>query len=93
MTVIYISYDGLMDQLGQSQVLPYLKGLTHGRSITLITYEKSHNFDDNSRRSHFAAVTENAGIRWIPLRYHQKLSTISTTYDILIGFLVSQIIP
>ncbi len=88
MTVIYISYDGLMEQLGQSQVLPYLKGLANGRSIILITYEKSHDFDDNSRRSHFATVTENAGIRWIPLRYHQKPTIIATAYDILIGFIV-----
>ena len=88
MTVIYISYDGFMEQLGQSQVFPYLKGLAHGRSITLITYEKSHDFDDDSRRSHFAAKAENAGIKWIPLRYHQKPSIIATSYDILMGFIV-----
>jgi len=88
MTVIYISYDGLMEQLGQSQVLPYLKGLANGRSITLITYEKNYDFDDDSRRSDFAAVTENAGIRWIPLRYHQKPTMIATAYDIFIGFIV-----
>ncbi len=88
MTALYLSYDGLMEQLGQSQVLPYLRGLARGRPIILITYEKSIDLDDRQRRSCFAAVARDAGIRWIPLRYHRKPSTIATAYDLAIGFVV-----
>ena len=44
---LYLSYDGISDPLGQSQVLPYLKGLARlGHKIHLISFEK--NFQINS---------------------------------------------
>ena len=88
MTVLYLSYDGVMEQLGQSQVLPYLRGLSPGRSIILVSYEKSADFDDVVRRARFAVITREAGVRWIPLRYHRRPSTIATVYDLAVGFLV-----
>ena len=43
MKVIYLTYDGLTDSLGQSQILPYLKGLSNlGNDITIISFEKQH---------------------------------------------------
>ena len=40
--VIYISYDGMSDQLGQSQVLPYIEGLSKfGHTFELISFEKN----------------------------------------------------
>ena len=88
MTVLYLSYDGLMEQLGQSQILPYLRGLAVGRNIILVTYEKSDDLDDSVRRAKFVDETCKAGIRWIPLRYHRTPSAIATAYDLTIGFLV-----
>ena len=38
--VLYISYDGISEPLGQSQIIPYLKKLSHDNDIQLITYEK-----------------------------------------------------
>ena len=41
-SVLYLSYDGMSDPLGQSQVLPYLAGLTRrGHRITLVSFEKN----------------------------------------------------
>jgi len=41
--VLYLSYDGMTDSLGKSQVLPYLVGLsTKGFRITLISFEKNN---------------------------------------------------
>lgn len=40
--VLYLSYDGLSNPLGQSQVLPFLKGLSQkGHQIYLISFEKT----------------------------------------------------
>ena len=39
--VLYISYDGIMEPLGYSQVLKYLEHLSTDFDITLISYEKS----------------------------------------------------
>jgi len=38
--VLYISYDGLMEPLGESQVLSYLKGLSKSYQIYLLSFEK-----------------------------------------------------
>lgn len=39
--VLYVSYDGLTDPLGQSQILPYLVGLTKkGFAFTVVSFEK-----------------------------------------------------
>ena len=43
--VLYITYDGLTDPLGQSQILPYLKGLAkHGYQFTILSFEKKDRF-------------------------------------------------
>ena len=39
-TILYISYDGMLEPLGQSQVLAYLKRLAQKYSICLISFEK-----------------------------------------------------
>ena len=46
--VLYISYDGMTDPLGQSQVLPYISGLNkHGITFHLISFEKPARFKQN----------------------------------------------
>ena len=39
--ILYISYDGLTDSLGQSQILPYIIGLSkQGYRFTIVSAEK-----------------------------------------------------
>lgn len=38
--VLYISYTGLLDPLGQSQVLQYVLSLGQRHNMTLLTFEK-----------------------------------------------------
>ena len=39
--ILFITYDGLTDQLGQSQILPYIKGLSKmGFQFTILSCEK-----------------------------------------------------
>jgi hypothetical protein len=43
MKVLYLTYDGLTDPLGQSQVLPYIVGLSKKDiDFTVISFEKSN---------------------------------------------------
>ena len=43
--ILFISYDGMTDPLGQSQVIPYLQGLSkHGYEIFLLSCEKKQAF-------------------------------------------------
>lgn len=39
-STLYLTRNGLLEPLGQSQVLSYLRGLSKEHRVTLITYEK-----------------------------------------------------
>ena len=45
-TVLYISYDEILDPLGHSQVFSYLKALSKDINYTLVTFEKPEKLKD-----------------------------------------------
>lgn len=83
--VLYISYDGILEPLGHSQVLRYLQGLSASRPIHLISFEKREDWADEDRRSSCATLANSAGIRWIPLPYRRSPRALSTVVNILAG--------
>lgn len=86
--VLYISYDGVLEPLGQSQVLAYLERLAAGRPIHLISFEKPRDWAELAERTRIASMIEGAGIRWHPLRYHKRPTALATAWDILCGVVV-----
>lgn len=89
MTVLYLSYDGLLEQLGQSQVFLYLRGLSREHSIILLTYEKPSDWKDEGRRQAAQTRVREAGFRWVALTYHQRPAVIAKLYDLAVGFIVA----
>ena len=85
MSILYISYDGMLEPLGQSQVLAYLKPLSVGRRIHLISFEKSEDWVNVSEREQLSQDIARAGIIWHPLRYHKWPSAMATAWDIACG--------
>jgi glycosyltransferase involved in cell wall biosynthesis len=77
--VIYITYDGLNEQLGLSQVLPYVRGLARlGHEFEILSFEKPG--------SPLAFRRElEPGIRWTALRYHKEPALPATAFDMLQG--------
>ncbi len=86
--VLYISYDGVMEPLGQSQVLAYLKKLAKEHEITLVSYEKCRDWGDKPRRQEMLKAVKEAGIRWRSLIYHKNPTVLATSYDLFRGMLV-----
>lgn len=84
--VLYISYDGLLEPLGQSQVLQYLRELSKHHQINLVTYEKPEDWAIAKERNALIEKVRAAGIRWIPLRYHKRPTAPATAYDLFVGF-------
>jgi len=78
--VLYISYDGLTDPLGQSQILPYLKELSkHGFAFTILSFEKKNRFQKEKE-----LVRDSIGsspIKWIPLWFTSSPPVLSKIYD------------
>lgn len=80
-SVVYLSYDGLTDPLGQSQILPYVIGLSKvGYLFTIISFEKPEAFNRN--REIIEKICSEHGIQWLPLKYHKRPPVVSTLYDI-----------
>jgi glycosyltransferase involved in cell wall biosynthesis len=78
--VLYISYDGLTDPLGQSQILPYLKGLTkHGFEFTILSFEKKARYE--KEKDIVNSIITEAGIRWVPLSFTAKPPVLAKIYD------------
>src|SRR5690349_2763868 len=79
--VLYLSYDGMTDPLGQSQVIPYLQGLAKGGyQFTLISFEKRKRYQDNG--NYVRAILEASGINWQPLLFSSTPPFLSKLYDI-----------
>ena len=83
--ILYISYDGMLEPLGQSQVLAYLERLARGRRIHLISFEKSQDWRLKERRESVGRRIADAGIAWHPLRYHKSPSAPATALDVANG--------
>jgi len=81
LSILYISYDGMTDPLGQSQVLPYLAGLVRrGYHITLLSCEKAGRFEQH--RPLIGSLCREAGINWQPIPYRSSPPVISTIRDV-----------
>ena len=82
--ILYISYDGLTDFLGQSQVLPYILGLEEkGYRFSILSFEKAEKF--NSNKHLIEELIANKNIVWYPKKYHKRFSILATLFDLLIG--------
>ena len=86
--VLYISYNGMLDPLGQSQVIPYLKELSRaGVHFTLLSFERPPAFTPEGIEMCTALRSELAAcqIDWHWLRYHKTPSLPATGYDVWAG--------
>lgn len=81
MKTLYFSYDGMTDNLGQSQVIPYLGGLSaKGYEITLVSFEKEERFEKGKDK--IAQLLKSHNITWKPLPYTKQPPILSTIWDI-----------
>ena len=86
--VLFISYNGMLEPLGQTQVLPYLRELAkRGVKFTLLSFEKNKAFTAEGQRDCAALKQElhDQKIEWHWLRYHQRPSLPATVFDVLKG--------
>lgn len=84
-SVLFITYTGLLEPLGQSQVLAYQERLAPGRKIHIVSFERREDLEDLQRVAAVRERIEGAGIHWHPRRYHKRPSALATLWDIVIG--------
>lgn len=79
----------MTDPLGQSQVLPYIEGITKSEyHFHLISFEKKERFEAN--RKQIENICNQAGIVWHPVSYTKKPPLLSTVYDIIRMYILAK---
>lgn len=79
---MFISYDGLLDPLGGSQILPYLRGIvSHPRPLHVVSFEKPDRFAAGADRLNAELTRE--GIAWTPLPFTKRLGKLGKAWDLL----------
>lgn len=79
---IFLTRNGLMEPLGQSQVLRYLIGLSKDFHPTIISFEKKNDIKNASLQSHIQLKCDANNINWIAKKYTNFFGPISTLIDI-----------
>jgi glycosyltransferase involved in cell wall biosynthesis len=82
--ILYITYDGLLEPLGMSQVWQYQKKLGKDHNVIILSYEKS---EDLINIHALELEIKKSDVVWVRLSYHKSPSLIATTYDIFYGFI------
>ncbi len=79
--VLYLSYDGLTDALGQSQILAYQRKIASETTrVTIISFEKKEAYAKLGEKT--ASICKQADINWQPLFYTKQPPVLSTAYDL-----------
>lgn len=78
--ILFISYDGMTDPLGQSQVIPYLVGLTKfGYTFTILCCDKPDKY--SLHRAYVQKLLAPYPIEWVSIPYHKYPPVLSSWYD------------
>ena len=80
-SILYVSYDGMTDSLGQSQVIPYLTVLSkNGYDIHILSAEKPEAYA--KRKDFIGKLLSGNNIQWHPVPYTKKPPIVSTVKDV-----------
>ena len=78
MRSLFISYDGMTDPLGRSQVIPYVAGLAGlGHEMTILSAEKP-----GTETHPIASLLASRKISWEHIPYHKKPPILSSVFDL-----------
>ncbi len=80
--ILFLTRNGLLEPLGQSQILAYLVPLSKEFDFHIVSFEKSDDFSDRQAVQSLRNQCQQHGIQWTPLTYRR----FSRQLGILLGF-------
>jgi glycosyltransferase involved in cell wall biosynthesis len=84
--LIYVTYGGLLEPLGRSQVVSYLLESPRGdRDISVISFENREDLADEAKKKALQAELGQRGVSWVPLIRHRTPRTAALAWDLLRG--------
>jgi glycosyltransferase involved in cell wall biosynthesis len=89
---LFLTYDGLLSPLGQSQILPYMRGLRRrGHAVVILSFEQTANAATAAQHG-LRQELEAEGIIWQALRYHKRPTVPATGFDIAQGVAAARLL-
>src|SRR5690554_1860792 len=80
-SALFITYDGLLDPLGGSQILPYVYSIAeHPRSVHVISFEKPARFREGGDK--LKKELKDKGVNWTPLYFTSRLGKLGKAWDL-----------
>lgn len=87
--VLFLSYTGLLEPLGESQVLAYQERLAQEHTVHIISFERAVDLANEEKVSALKDRLSRVGIVWHPRRYHKWPSALATFWDVGLGTLAA----
>lgn len=87
--VLYLSYTGILEPLGRSQILCYLFRLSDEYSFIMVSFEKPQDMADKRAVAEIRKECSHYGITWCPRIYHHRPRLLATAWDLLVLLLVT----
>ena len=70
--ILYLTFDGVLEPLGYSQVISYLKNLSHKNKITIISIEKNKDLLSVEHKNKINNILKENNISWKYFCYSKK---------------------
>ena len=81
--VLYLSIDGLLEPLGESQVLKYCFGISKQYEIVIFSLEKTSDLKDLTRLKFLERTLDKHGIKWYRGKYNNSPNFLSNPINLL----------
>ena len=81
MNTLFLSYDGMTDHLGPSQVIPYIQRIAQkGHQVHLVSFEKKGRYAEKA--DDIRTLLKRSGITWHPLFYSSAVPVLSAMWNV-----------
>lgn len=81
---MFVTYNGLLDPLGPTQILPYIELLHERWPMHALSYERTERLTHEGV-AELERRLDSQGIRWTRLRYHKRPSLLAKSWDLALG--------
>lgn len=91
MKILYITYDGILDQLGESQILPYIYGISKNKNkVHILSFEKRIRYSRYSENT--KKILSSKSIEWTPLSFTSDLGVLGKIFDLFKMYIAALIL-
>ena len=86
--ILYLSYDGLLEPLGESQILSYQYKIANKYNVIIVSFEKRKDLKNITKLNLLKNSLKEKKIVWNYLLFSNNFKPISTIYNFIKGFIL-----